>query len=471
MPAGTYVIEARSLHLVSATAGSACSWRFSDGTNTTTGHELNYSVSNSIGIPTVMGYLHYDTDQSAKTISLHAAASSGTPTCYTFSDAYRPFEITVRHYPSAQNSFRTTCSGLECENDFTAEVAVTSGAVSDESTDWLNGNCVRSGTNNYISTCAVNSGVFNQTPNCSGSSLSGGVDLSYIKGSSSSASLVFNSVNHDGTGNAAGFVVKCHRAGSDYNQFDQRFVPVDDGQDISVTGASNGGTSITASVTNIDFTEVTDNKNTWNGSQFTVPSGESGYYHVSGNVQYTTTLNSAHYFYVDGSVKNLIGYMNGATTLHKFDGIIFLNAGEVLSIRGDQSGTLATGTGAHWIAIKKLKGAQKAFIGNLTPTEFVQTPGSVKPVTYSAEVGTTGTVSKEVGDFINGNCTGVSPRTCTFETGAFASAPNCTVSAFSTGPRFATIESVSTTTIVVQAYTDTGADNNNIFSLVCHGVQ
>lgn len=46
---------------------------------------------------------------------------------------------------------------------------------------------------------------------------------------------------------------------------------------------------------------------------------------------------------------------------------------------------------------------------------------------FSAKVTSTGTVSDENLDFINGNCTNANPRVCTFNTSFFAATPNCVV--------------------------------------------
>ena len=40
-----------------------------------------------------------------------------------------------------------------------------------------------------------------------------------------------------------------------------------------------------------EMEEIVDTHNAWNGSQFTIPSGHAGYYHITGTVEFHTTNN------------------------------------------------------------------------------------------------------------------------------------------------------------------------------------
>ena len=84
---------------------------------------------------------------------------------------------------------------------------------------------------------------------------------------------------------------------------------------------------------------------------------------------------------------------------------------KVLSLQWE-SMTLVS-TGAAWLST------------NLLVNSRVSTPGVAAPVFYSALIATTGTVSSEKGDFINGNCTNAAPQVCTFNSSIFTVAPNC----------------------------------------------
>lgn len=120
------------------------------------------------------------------------------------------------------------------------------------------------------------------------------------------------------------------------------------GQHVYLQYTGNGATSITANVTNIDFsTAVVDNNSAWNGTTFTAP--RAGFYDFNGEIRQTSTA-SAIVAYVNGTAK--IQVTSDATSLFKpFSGSIFLNASDVLSIRSDTSMTLVNNALTHWISI------------------------------------------------------------------------------------------------------------------------
>lgn len=132
--------------------------------------------------------------------------------------------------------------------------------------------------------------------------------------------------------------------------------------EVVVTGESNGGTSITANVTDIDFTEVIDNSNSWNGTQFTAP--ESGNYGIDGLVRFTTSGIREVLLYLNGSVKYMIGQPGGSTVYTQFNTQIYLNKGDFISFRTDISGTLQAGSSTHHIHIQKLGTSSEASVIN-----------------------------------------------------------------------------------------------------------
>lgn len=109
---------------------------------------------------------------------------------------------------------------------------------------------------------------------------------------------------------------------------------------------------------------------------------------------------------------------------------------------------------------------------NITPDTFVQTSGTVGIKLASAEVSSTGAVSGELSDFINGSCTNANPRVCTFNTGFFTSRVNCQCTPFKAGvsahstcniDAYSGVTSVSVKTIY------NGSANADAFFLSCHG--
>jgi hypothetical protein len=89
---------------------------------------------------------------------------------------------------------------------------------------------------------------------------------------------------------------------------------------------------------------------------------------------------------------------------------------------------------------------------------------------FSAKVSATGVVSGENLDWIDGNCTGTSPYTCTFNAGIFTQTPNCTIAP---GPTLtavtARIDSHSSSNVVVRIFTVSGspASANDNFIIQC----
>jgi len=159
------------------------------------------------------------------------------------------------------------------------------------------------------------------------------------------------------------------------------------GREITVRGQGNGGTSITANVTNIDFTEVEDSVAAWNGTTFTAP--ETGKYLVSGMVYFTSNQNATVDAYIDG-VQNLrLGFDATSTTYQKFDGAISLVKGEALTFRTNVSATLSNNSNFHYIHIQKFSTPQ-TLIGsekNLIQTKILSADqtsnGTISDLTFN----------------------------------------------------------------------------------------
>lgn len=157
----------------------------------------------------------------------------------------------------------------------------------------------------------------------------------------------------------------------------------------SVRGRSNGGTVITASTTNIDFTEVDDKQGLWNGSQFTAR--RSGIVRFKGSVQASATIsNVLLYAYIDGVNNSLIQSSAATINTWVFNGSVYLNEGEVLSIRSGVGMTLAVATINHWIYLE-----EESQTGNLISTQeanHLAVSTSTNGVTPTGTI--TGTFSK-----------------------------------------------------------------------------
>ncbi len=87
----------------------------------------------------------------------------------------------------------------------------------------------------------------------------------------------------------------------------------------------------------------------------------------------------------------------------------------------------------------------------------------------SAQVGSTGTISKETGDWINGSCSVASAvYTCTLVAGAFSTDPACHPTIFGETTNYnAVVTSASTSTVVVRTFDTANAAAAAAFSLTC----
>jgi hypothetical protein len=252
-----------------------------------------------------------------------------------------------------------------------------------------------------------------------------------------------------------------------------------DDTDVFVSGEGNAGTTLTDGVTPIDFTETSDTTGSWDGSTFTAPL--TGKYHFAGGINYNavTTRFVSFYKSTDGG-SSYTHYMHGAdysdgSTLGRFQGILDLNAGDKIQIRiNNGNGGLTNNPTYHNIRIIRLKDSLKAFIGNLTPKEFVQTPGSTKPVMYSATITSACAQSSDVGSFI-ASCSEVSTGIyeLTPESSKFSDL-NCTVSAINTNENITCRMHAKPSTSLIKYNCRNHATPANVSTdamIVCHGVQ
>lgn len=157
--------------------------------------------------------------QGPSQIEVFGGASSGSFNLFGDSSS---LNIKVVRYPSqSEQVLRMNCSGAACgTNDFSARVS-TSGTVSSENVDWINGNCSMSGTNNARATCTFNTSLFSVTPNCTLTayacpSESGGCPRTINIASLNTSTIVTQGVqNNDLAYQPSDMVISCHRVGSD----------------------------------------------------------------------------------------------------------------------------------------------------------------------------------------------------------------------------------------------------------------
>jgi hypothetical protein len=123
---------------------------------------------------------------------------------------------------------------------------------------------------------------------------------------------------------------------------------------VSVRGTGNGGTSLTANVTDIDFTEVSDDYGAWDGSSYSVQNPNS-IIEIKFGLKFTGSFSSTIGLYKNGTLyKNLI---SGVSTSQPVGSFIsekgeFANT-DSLSIRVGTGLTLSNDTTNHYININE----------------------------------------------------------------------------------------------------------------------
>ena len=147
-------------------------------------------------------------------------------------------------------------------------------------------------------------------------------------------------------------------------------------REIVAEGAGNGGTSITANVTNIDFTETRDTTGSFNGTTFTAP--ETGDYLISGCVHISSTPADFRLIsYVNSSVSKTLSDIDSTGNNSALFSCAFrFNKGDVFSIRTDGTFTLTNDSNRHWIHIQKQSSAQTILENETVAMRYTSNAGT-----------------------------------------------------------------------------------------------
>ena len=124
--------------------------------------------------------------------------------------------VPVSGLQGSVTSYSQGC-GAACENEFSARISST-GVVSGEGFDWLNGNCTVVGTAGY--SCNFVSGIFTVAPNCNVTVENGASQplTQMIDNTATTSSLVkfYTTQSATGAENARGSTLRCSKAGVDF---------------------------------------------------------------------------------------------------------------------------------------------------------------------------------------------------------------------------------------------------------------
>ncbi len=118
-----------------------------------------------------------------------------------------------------------------------------------------------------------------------------------------------------------------------------------------VSGAGNGGGATTSLVTNIDFTEISDSLNSFDGTTFTAPFSAS--YNIEGGIKHDTAVGGVSvYAYINGVQDIELGYAVPVSAIHRFSGTVYLEEGQQLTIRDNNGSALLNDVSRHVLSIE-----------------------------------------------------------------------------------------------------------------------
>lgn len=141
---------------------------------------------------------------------------------------------------------------------------------------------------------------------------------------------------------------------------------------VSFVGATSSTQAVTANVTNITFTIQKDSHGLWTGT--TYPVAVSGDYNVSLVMGDSATANNTFSVYVDGIISKNVGYGPSGDRAYGSVTIPNLKAGQIISIRTDQTTTLS-GNAQQSLSIYKLSGPSQIMASESVSARYTTTSG------------------------------------------------------------------------------------------------
>lgn len=347
-------------------------------------------------------------------------------------DYYTNFTVSA----NTLNTFAsTTCEGLKCFNEFSAKVANNGTAtITSQNLDFID-----TVTRTAVGEIQVNykAGFFTQTPTV----VVQQNQYERIVGLPTSTATGFLiRVEERGTGNSLDedidFIVQ--RQGADFFDHDERFIPISDQENVYSAYIDYQGTVQSESS---DFIQ--------------------GNCPITAASQYTCTYKTS---FTLAQAMSCVTTSEDASEFHS----VLASTSTYFSSKGINDGGAAATSGFYVVCQKQ--GADykepKAYVGNLNPKTLVETPGSNKPKMFSSRISATGVVSREYGEFLNGNC---STSNCSFNVGVWTQIPNC-VAISANVQTFCNPDVTSLTNVNMNCYSYTGGGSNAVVkNLICHG--
>ena len=208
LPAGTY----KASFYVSTNMGAAnvAAFAINDGTTTCEAVPASSPVT-SVGSSVVSCTFNY-TSAGDRVFELYAGSNASTIVVDNSITTPRISTKFILEYFGSNQTYSSQC-GSNCVDVFSALVTDGSGTtvVTQENSDFINGNCTNSGTGIYA--CTFNTGIFTVAPNCFAQT-NIGQQVPYVSSTSSIVSITNR--NDAGTLTDTTFFLSCQKQGADF---------------------------------------------------------------------------------------------------------------------------------------------------------------------------------------------------------------------------------------------------------------
>lgn len=428
---------------------------------------LGTGTAHDNGTSTEVAFVRYFTSTAVRLVherTLSELITTTSPFTFANGDTVEMmFTVPILGWSSNNSVTGFECDNLSCVNDFSARVDSSCNVIS-ENVDWIESTSVISSGRCSIT---FKSGLFSVTPSLTGNA--GTTDSNMLTFDSETANGTNTNIRNDaGSYLSRNFHIKASRQGDDYNQFNQRFVKINNDKNEAFLASLDVNEQIVSVLQNsIDQlgTVATSGTFSFVASKKVIVSADV--YAIAGDVNGIQASLA-----LDGTEIGAALVKNGSWTNSGASGgsTIQMNAGQTLTVNIAQD----TSFNRAKISLAVFPTERTAFVtGDIAElTETVKSPGGTNPVSFSAKIATSGTVSLETGTFINGDCTNATSQVCTFETGAFSQEPVCQLTALHES-YYCGITGIGSgsITFICKDFNGTVSTNTINKVLTCHGVQ
>lgn len=356
---GTYRITYQgNIYTVANAAVNNCRYKLV-GDNDSNSEQVSIT-SGILQVPLLQWDIKF-TSSGNKDLQIHALSSNNTDNCVLDARTSN-LKISVHFFPDDNSTIVSQNTELTAQtaNEFGARIDNTDAIVS-ENFDWINGDCTDATLGR--GTCNFNTGIFQDTPNCTCTSqLSTTSDLSCQIVSVSSSQVVYQN-NANGSGFNTATSLKCSKT-TDYNKSATiigKFENINSSELLEASYTTNDAIqnsfpNLTDNDPIIFEDKVRDNYNAYNTStgELTIPTGKNGNYLIKYCIGFGSALTDDSgrlRLYIDVNSNNIVKEISfnniNVRESYCIDKILYLNEGDIVKAELYQSNgaTIAIDTG------------------------------------------------------------------------------------------------------------------------------